>query len=207
MRIPRLPAAALLAAILLQACGTAPASLFRGDRVTADRDFIYLDDPVFLQSKSVYGQRAKGFFSFRLPVYFNAGKQDTLRFARGDVSVQAGAPGPANECLVDTAAADLDSAAIAMKLSDSAGAMVFSPGRGGKRRIDLAIYCRDYDPPWGRMDTLSLAFQRKTGPEGYLQVTFQLPFHVSYRGPVVSIMIGLGLLYLFTQLGWWISES
>jgi hypothetical protein len=172
----RLPLKPLLAtaALLLQACGGAASTLFRGDRVTIDRDFIYLDDPVFLQSKSVYGQRMKGWFSFQLPIYFNADKHDTLRFGPGGVTVEAAAPESAvadsvhpagrqrTACLVDTGEAMRDPDAVQQLLSDSNWTLALSPRREGPTKIDLNFYCREYDPPWGRTDTLTLAFRKKT---------------------------------------------
>ncbi|MDB5049446.1 MAG: hypothetical protein JWO30_2517 [Fibrobacteres bacterium] len=206
----------LATALFFQACG---AGLFHGDRVTVDRDFIYLDDPVFLQSKSAYGQRNQGFFSFQLPIFFNANPQDSLRFGPGAVSVAAAAPvsprsdsaGPDGRgrisCLVDTGGMLADPAAIGKRFQDSGRTLVLSPGRGGNAKVDLNFYCKSYDPPWGRTDTLFLAFRKNAGTEGFKDVAMSLPFHVSYRGPVVSIMVGLGLLYLFTQAGVLISGS
>jgi hypothetical protein len=221
------PSPAIIAiALLLQACGPTGAALFHGDRITVERNFVYLDDPVFLQSKSAYGRRTKGYFSFRLPVYFNAGARDTLRFGPGGISVRTGAKAPLPDpslttgrridtaptrerpaivCAADTGASEPDSAALAILFLDTGRTLILSPGQKGKTRIELNIHCREYDPPWGRTDTLSLAFQKKTAGQDYRDLDFRLPFHVSYRGPVVSILVGLGLLYLFTQLGWLIS--
>jgi hypothetical protein len=172
-----------------------------------------LDDPVFLQSKIGYGKRTKGFFSFRLPVYFNAGEGDTLRFGPGGATVRTGADSarmrdrPTIACAADTGATEPDSAPLANLFLDTGRTLILSPGQGGKTRIELQIHCREYDPPWGRTDTLSLVFQKRTSGRVHSDQDFRLPFHVSYRGPVVSILVGLGLLYLFTQLGWLISDS
>lgn len=197
------PAGPLLfaAALLLQACG-APhgGGLFRGDRVTVDRDFIYLDDPVFLQSKSVYGERLNGYFAFQLPIFFNADPRDTLRFAPGGAAV-----GSATHCLVDTGETLSDPAAVERKFQDTARTLLLPSRHAGSTKVDLNFYCKEYHPEWGRTDTLSLAFRKKHGAEAFQDVAFSLPFHVSYRGPVVSILVGLGLLYAFTQVGWWIA--
>ena len=52
-------------ALALLACAGDPArgSWIRGDRVTVDRDYIHLDDPIFLHSPEAYGRRAAGTFS------------------------------------------------------------------------------------------------------------------------------------------------
>ncbi|MDB5103131.1 MAG: hypothetical protein JWP91_820 [Fibrobacteres bacterium] len=220
--------AAALLAMALQACapakapgGPGDADLFHGDRVTIDRDYIYLDDPVFVQSKSVYGHRHGGWFSFRLPLYFNAGRQDTLAFAPGGIRVrrdtaEADKKGPGRDspaaapaqsgCMADTGAEIFDESAIAGLFLDSARTLVLAPGRSGGAKVELNVYCREYRPPWGRIDTLDLAFRKSGGPEGAREAGISLPFHVSYRGPVVSILLGVGLLYAFTQAGLWISD-
>jgi hypothetical protein len=79
------------------------------------------------------------------------------------------------------------------------------PKRAGNAKIGLNFYCRDYDPVRGRTDTLYLAFQKKRGESGPKDLSIALPFHVSYRGPLVSILIGLGLLSIFAQVGLFIS--
>jgi hypothetical protein len=215
-------AALLVPVLLLMACagprgGGRPSDgdLFRGDRVNIDREFIYLDDPLFLQAKSVYGHRIAGgpggpaYFSFRIPIYFNAGPKDTLRFGPGGMAVLQGpgdsAAGPVS-CMVDTGDVMTDPAAIAERFRDTDRTLVLAPRREGSAKVNLVFHCSGYDPPLGRMDTLSLAFRKKTGAEGFKEVAFPLPYHVSYRGPVVSVLIGLGLLYAFTQAGWWIAE-
>lgn len=192
--------------------------LFRGDRVTVDREFIHLDDPLFLQRKSVYAFRKAGFFTFQIPIYFNA-SQDTLRFASNGVRIRTHAPkpdtsgpgdalrpiAPAHSCVADTGEALADSARVTSLLMDTGRVLLFPPGKGRNRRVHLNIHCRGYDPPWGRIDTLSLSFTRHNGTEIPRETVFDLPFHASYRGPVVSILLGMGLLYGFTQAGLWIS--
>ena len=192
--------------------------LFRGDRLTVDREFIYLDDPLFLQRKSVYAFRKAGMFTFQIPIYFNASR-DTLRFASDGFRIRArtGKPIPAvpgdslpafpqpASCVADTGEALADSAAIAALFADTGRILFFPPARGRNRRVHLNIHCRGYDPPWGRVDTLSLAFTRHNGAGSDRESAFDLPFHVSFRGPVVSILLGVGLLYGFTQAGLWIS--
>lgn len=215
---PRFPIEPLAAAaLMLQAC--AGANLFHGDRVTVDRDFIYLDDPVFLQSKNAYGQRSEGWFSFQLPIYFNGDKSDTLRFSPGGVTVETAVPAsPAADnakpmatspiaCLVDTGEMILDPAVLAQRFADTARTLVLAPRRSAATRVMLDFQCKDFNPPFGRIDTLSLAFRKKSGAEGFKDVAMRLPFHVGFHGPVVSIAVGLGLLYLFTQLGWIIADS
>lgn len=217
-------AALLVPILLLMACagprgggGPSDGDLFRGDRVNIDREFIYLDDPLFLQTKSVYGHRNAGgpggpaSFSFRIPIYFNAGPKDTLRFGPGGIAVlqgpgdSAASAGPVS-CMVDTGEVMIDPAAIAARFRDTDRVLILAPRRERSAKVNLVFHCRNYDPPWGRMDTLSLAFRKKTGAEDFKDVIFSLPYHVSYRGPVVSILLGLGLLYAFTQAGWWIAE-
>ena len=192
--------------------------LFRGDRVTIDREYIYLDDPLFLQRKSVYAFRNAGLFTFQIPIYFNA-SQDTLRFASDGIRIRASAPKPdiagpgdtlrpippAISCVADTGEALADSATVTSLFPDTGRILVFPPGRGRNRRVHLNIHCRGYQPPWGRIDTLSLAFTRHNGAEVPLETVFDLPFHVGFRGPVISILLGVGLLYGFTQAGLWIS--
>lgn len=234
--LPVKPLGAVLLLASLLGCAPAPAGhgvakdgsgsgslggspgLFRGDRVTIDRDYIYLDDPLFLQSKSVYAYRKAGFFTFQIPIYFNA-SQDTLRFAFDGIRIRTSAPKPSPadpgdslpalpqpaSCVADTGEAPADSAAVAALFADTGRALLFPPGRGRNRRVHLNIHCRGYDPPWGRVDTLSLAFARHDGAEIPRDTVFDLPFHVSFRGPVVSILLGVGLLYGFTQAGLWIS--
>lgn len=69
----------------------------------------------------------------------------------------------------------------------------------------LAVHCLGYRPPWGRVDTLDLVFKRRLpGPGGERML---LPFHVSYHGPVVSILLGSVLLFAFTEAGLWASRS
>lgn len=205
----------VLAAALLSGCAGKGASrpgegFFRGDRVAVERDFIYLDDAVFLQSPGAYGHRGPGTFSFRLPVYFNARPGDTLRFgadaarvlpARGDDSV-APAPFP---CMLDVGKHPgklPDSSAIAARLADTSRVFALVPRSGPESGVELGLHCLDYHPPWGRTDTLELSIGRPSGT-----VAMALPFHVSYRGPVVSILLGTGLLLFFTQLGWWIASE
>lgn len=204
-----------LAAALLSGCAGKGASrpgegLFRGDRVTVERDFIYLDDAVFLQSPSAYGHRGPGTFSFRLPVYFNARPGDTLRLgadaarvrpARGDDSISP-APFP---CMLETSGNPgkrPDSSAIAARLADTSRVFTLVPRPGLESRVDLGLHCLDYHPLRGRTDTLELSIGWPSG-----SVSMALPFHVSYRGPVVSILLGTGLLLFFTQLGWWIASE
>lgn len=83
--------------------------------------------------------------------------------------------------------------------------LILAPRREGSAKVNLVFHCRNYDPPWERMDTLSLAFHKKAGAEAFKDVAFSLPYHVSYHSPVVSILLGLGLLYAFTQAGVWIA--
>jgi hypothetical protein len=220
---------------LFQACGSAGAGLFRGDQVNIDRDYIYLDDPVFLQTESVYGHRLKGYFAFQLPIFFNADRRDTLRFGPGsgaisaniralrptgaeDTAASSGAPSGPGEtsrsegrrrlsCFVDTGRVLMDTAAIGERFKDSAWTLTLTPRRTGSTKVDLNFYCRDYNPLRGRTDTLFLAFQKKRGESEPKDQTMSLPFHVSYRGPLVSILIGLGLLYIFAQVGLIISYS
>jgi hypothetical protein len=204
---------ALSALPLIQACGSAGAGLFRGDRVNIDRDYIYLDDPFFLQTESVYGHRLDGYFAFQLPIFFNADRQDTLRFGPGSGTVSTLAlsarPGEASHpesrlkvsCLVDTGKVLMDPAAIGERFRDSAWTLALTPRRAGSTQVDLNFYCRDYDPLRGRTDTLFLAFRKKRGESEPKDLAISLPFHVSYRGPLVSILIGLGLLSIFTQVG------
>jgi hypothetical protein len=194
--------------------------LLNGDRVTIDREFIYLDDPVFLQRKSVHAFRNENAFTFQLPIFFNANvsRQDTLRFGSGSITIKPGAakprkgdslpaePMPAVSCVADTGKTFADENEVARLFLDTGRALVFPPGRGGERRVTLNLYCRGYEPPRGRMDTLSLAIGKSHGPDGLREQTFELPFHVSYRGPVVSILVGVGLLYAFTQAGVWIAD-
>ncbi len=225
----RLLAAAFAASAWLAACTAggpprAGESLFRGDQVTVDRDFIYLDDPLFLQSQGAYGHRGEGTFSFRLPIFFNARPGDTLRLAAGAVTVKtardpalpdSAPPVPVFSCFADTLDSAPDSADLAARLADTTRSWVWTlRGRPGDAaaaptRIGLGVHCLGYRPPFGRIDTLSLAFSRSigTGAEGPRAASMILPFHVSYRGPVVSILLGTALLYVFTQAGWWISES
>jgi hypothetical protein len=178
--------------------------LFRGDRVTIDREFVYLDDPLFLQRKSVYAFRKAGFFSFQIPIYFNASR-DTLRFASDGVRIRTKLPAPpAVSCVADTGEALADSATVTGMFQDTGRILEFRPMRGSKR-VQLNIHCLGYDPPWGRIDTLSLAFSRSNGAAIPQDTVFDLPFHVSFRGPVISILLGVGLLYGFTQAGLWIS--
>lgn len=179
--------------------------MFRGDRVTIDREFVYLDDPLFLQRKSVYAFRKAGFFSFQIPIYFNA-SQDTLRFASNGIRIRTKGPkAPAVSCVVDTGEALADSSAVTGMFQDTGRILVFQPGRGRNKRVRLNIHCIGYDPPRGRVDTLSLAFSRHNGAALPRDTVFDLPLHVSFRGPVVSILLGVGLLYAFTQAGLWIS--
>lgn len=201
--------------------------LFRGDRLTIEREYIHLDDPLFLQRKSVYAFRKAGLFTFRIPIYFNA-SQDTLRIASDGVLIRTSdsKPDPAGQgdplppalpvlpavsCAADTGEAAADSAAITALFRDTGRILVFPPGRGRNRRVHLNVHCLGYDPPWGRVDTLSLAFTRYNGArhdgaQGSRETAFDLPFHVSFRGPVISILLGVGLLYGFTQAGLWISD-
>lgn len=212
--------ALLSACMLLQACsalkGTSRADhdLFRGDRVTLDRDFIHLDDPLFLQTKSVHGYRGKDGFFFRVPVYFSAGRQDTLRFGSSGATVKPGRSGTAGgdsasggtfACVVDTGNSIVTGGPGDQP--DPERMLVLAPRPGGNARVDLNFRCPGYDPPWGRMDTLSLVFLKKSGAEDFKETSISLPFHVSFRGPVVSILLGLGLLYMFTQVGVWIAEG
>lgn len=183
------------------------AGLFRGDRVTVERDYIHLDDPVFLQSSGVHGHRVPGAFSFRLPVYFNARPGDTLRLGAQALRVRpargADTAAPAAiACLADTASALPDSAALAARLADTARVLSLAARSGPDARVELGIHCAGYDPPWGRTDTLELTLSRPAGP-----AAMSLPFHVSYRGPVVSVLLGTGLLLAFTQAGWWIASE
>ncbi|GEM_PF-5958129 len=199
------------------------ADLLHGDRVTFDREFIYLDDPLFLQTKSVHAYRNAGSFAFQIPIYFNANRLDTLRFGAGSIRVKSGStrtrkgnpgdtlasdPHPSFACVADTGKELSGVGTVDKMFQDGDRTLVFPPVKsvkGGNRRVDLNLYCRAYEPPWGREDTLSLAFTKSNGTDGSRDVVFDLPFHVSFRGPVVSFVLGVGLLYLFTQAGVWIS--
>jgi hypothetical protein len=197
-------------ALALIACAGDPArpeaSWFRGDRVTVDRDFIYLDDPVFLHSAEAYGHRSDGAFSFRLPLYFHARAGDSVRFGPGAATVR---PAPDRDgsrpaplaCAVDTSDDAPDSAQVAARLSDTTRSvtLVVHPDA----EAALAVHCLGYRPPWGRVDTLDLVFARR-GPGSERML---LPFHVSYHGPVVSILLGSLLLFAFTEAGLWASRS
>lgn len=201
-----------LAALLLAGCaGKGPArpgeGFFRGDRVTVERDYIHLDDAVFLQTPGVHGHRGPGVFSFRLPVYFNARPGDTLRFDASAARVRIDhvgdsiAPAPV-ACLADTADSRPDSASLAARIADTSRVFALVSRSGQEARVELGFHCLDYHPPWGRTDTLELSIGRASG-----SASMSLPFHVSYRGPVVSILLGTGLLLLFTQAGWWIASE
>jgi hypothetical protein len=202
---------ACASAILLAACAgdAARGSWFRGDRVTVDRDYIHLDDPIFLHSPEAYGHRASGSFSFRLSAYFNARAGDTLRFGRGAATVRPArgpdgtAPAPL-ACAVDTADDAPDSSELAARLSDPARAFLLAIHPGPASKASLAVHCPGYRPPWGRVDTLDLVFERLPGPGGDRML---LPFHVSYHGPAVSILLGSLLLFGFTEAGWWFSRN
>lgn len=206
--------AAAAAALALLACAGDPAhpgpSWFRGDRVTVDRDFIYLDDPVFLHSAQAYGHRSEGAFSFRLSLYFHARAGDSVRFGPGAATVRPalrrdGSRPPPLACAVDTADDAPDSAQVAARLSDTAHSLLLALHPGAGAVAVLAVHCLGYHPPWGRADTLDLAFTRRPpGPEGERML---LPFHVSYHGPVVSILLGSALLFAFTEAGLWASRS
>lgn len=207
---PRVPAA-LFALLALAACAgpraPAGASWFRGDRVTVDRDFIRLDDPAFLHSAETYGLRSEDAFSFRLSFYFNARAGDTLRFGPGAATLRPargrdGAPAAPMACAVDSGDDAPDSAGIAARLADTARPFrtAVRPGR----ETFLAVHCAGYRPPRGRVDTLDLVCE---GSPGHGAARMLLPFHVSYHGPAVSILLGATLLFVFTEAGLWASRS
>lgn len=204
----------LLGAVLplgaLTACSTAPpgGQGIRNDRVTVDRDYIRLDDPLFLHATGTYGRRGETSYSFRLQAYSNAHPGDSLRFGRASALVRPAAvardsggearPEPI-ACLVDTLDDAPDSAALASRLADTAVVLALPalPARGAA--LPLAIHCPGYRPPFGRIDTLELSFERRPGPGPGRML---LPFHANYHAPAVSILLGAALLYGFTQAGW-----
>lgn len=185
----------------------------RSDRVTVDRDYIRLDDPLFLHSPETYGHGGGGAYSFRLLAYSNARPGDTLRFGGNSALIRpaapaAPAPGEARPgpiaCLIDTLDDAPDSAALASRLADTAAGLSLPalPARGAA--LPLAIHCPGYRPPFGRIDTLELSFERRPGP-GPGRMLF--PFHANYHAPAVSIFLGAALLYAFTQAGWSMGRS
>jgi hypothetical protein len=200
----------------LTACSAARpgGNAIRNDRVTIDRDYIRLDDPLFLHFPETYGHRGDGSYSFRLQAYSNARPGDSLRFGRASALVRPAAADPQDSgaaarprpiaCLVDTVDDAPDSAALASRLADTAAmlALPASPARGAP--IPLAIHCPGYRPPFGRIDTLELSFERRPGP-GSARMLY--PFHANYHAPAVSILLGVALLYGFTQAGWFLGRS
>jgi hypothetical protein len=223
MRFGGAPGAAPLGAVILawamtvlMACSAArPGGIGpRNDRVTVDRDYIRLDDPLFLHSPETYGHRGEGAYSFRLLAYSNARPGDSLRFGRASALVRPAAPVPPDSgagvlpepiaCLVDTLDDAPDSAALAARLADTASILALPalPARGAA--LPLAIHCPGYRPPFGRIDTLELSFERRPGP-GPGRMLF--PFHANYHAPAVSILLGAALLYAFTQAGWSMGRS
>jgi hypothetical protein len=186
----------------------------RSDRVTVDRDFIRLDDPLFLHSPETYGRRGEGSYSFRLLAYSNAHPGDSLRFGRASARVRPAAADPRDSgsavgpepiaCLVDTLDDAPDSAALAFRLADTAAILGMPALPARDAPIPLAIHCPGYRPPFGRIDTLELSFERRPGP-GSARMLY--PFHANYHAPAVSILLGVALLYAFTQAGWSMARS
>jgi hypothetical protein len=217
--LPAVPIISLISALSLSGMLTACSAAHPGgggsgnDRVTVDRDYIRLDDPLFLHSPESYGHRGEGSYSFRLLAYSNARPGDSLRFGRASALVRTAAVPPDSgaevprepiACLVDTLDDAPDSSALASRLADTAARLALPALPAHGAAIALGIHCPGYRPPFGRIDTLDLSFELRPGP-GSGRMLF--PFHATYHAPAVSILLGVALLYAFTQAGWSMGRS
>jgi hypothetical protein len=196
----------VLAAALLAGCASLQRNCARhpwmlcGDRVTVQKNFVYLDDPAFLYKNNVVAERHEAVYGFRLSFFFNPYHAQSLLLSAA-VRPNRSAGRGAVPCVIANGGLSPEGIDSTVGQWDSAFAVTVSRK---KDRVNLAFACRDYLPKWGREDTLALRFADRPGDS---VSSMQLPFSTSFHGPLYSVVIGSVLIVGMTILGEFLANN
>lgn len=194
----RLLAAAAAAGLLgcggLQKRCAAHPWLLCGDRITVQRPHVYLDDPAFLYNNRTTARRDGEVYDFRLSLFFNPHRLlNPTMTAEIRTPDSAAPPAP---CRVAKGPRDAFADPEAQfAASDTTYSVVAS---SKKERVTLRFLCNDYQPRWGRQDTLELRF---AGADSAAPAHLLLPFNTGFHGPIYSFVAGSLMLVTLTAAG------